>query len=68
LRLGKVSVRVVMQEDMRLKELHRLYEELDEGQKETLVSVAKRLLDIKRLIKDSELSVEKKEKAKIETE
>jgi hypothetical protein len=68
LRLGKRSLGVVMQEDLRLKELYRIYEELEEGQKETLVSVAKRLRDIKRLIKDSELQVKKMEKAKVEND
>jgi hypothetical protein len=57
-----------MEDDQRLRELYRIYEELDNGQKETLLSVAKRLWDIKRLLMDSELQIENKEKAKVEDE
>jgi hypothetical protein len=41
---------------------------VDNGQKETLLSVAKRLWDIKRLIKDCELQIEKKEEVGVEDE
>jgi hypothetical protein len=57
-----------MEDDQRLRELYRIYEELDNGQKETLLAVAKRLWDIKKLLMDSELQIEKKEEAKVEDE
>jgi hypothetical protein len=55
-----------MKNKQQCKELYRIYEQLDNGQRDTLLSVARRILDARRLLKDKDVQEEKEIKVKIE--